>query len=60
MFILSVDFRNGADKSGLFCTVMAILDRVKVEQEVVIPQIIKQLRSTRPQFIPNMVLILLL
>ncbi|KAL3867987.1 hypothetical protein ACJMK2_040828 [Sinanodonta woodiana] len=44
---------NGADRSGLFCVIAALLERTKIEQDVAVEQIIKQMRSRRPQIIPN-------
>ncbi|KAL3867985.1 hypothetical protein ACJMK2_040826, partial [Sinanodonta woodiana] len=44
---------NGADRSGLFCVIAALLERIKVEHDVAVEQIIKQMRSRRPQIIPN-------
>ncbi|KAL3867989.1 hypothetical protein ACJMK2_040830, partial [Sinanodonta woodiana] len=44
---------NGAERSGLFCVIAALLERTKIEQDVAVEQIIKQMRSRRPQIIPN-------
>ncbi|KAK3607672.1 hypothetical protein CHS0354_010660, partial [Potamilus streckersoni] len=44
---------NGAERSGLFCVVASLLERTKIEQDVAVEQIIKQMRSRRPQIIPN-------
>jgi len=49
--------RNGAEKSGLLCCAMAILDRLKGEQDVFIQPIIKQMRGVRPQIITNLVML---
>ncbi|KAJ8305908.1 hypothetical protein KUTeg_016453 [Tegillarca granosa] len=43
---------NGCDKTGLYCVVEATIERLKIEQDVGIQQIIKQMRSRRPQIIP--------
>ncbi|KAK3607676.1 hypothetical protein CHS0354_010665 [Potamilus streckersoni] len=46
---------NGAERSGLFCVIAALIERTKIEHEVAVEQIIKQMRSRRPQIIPNVV-----
>ncbi|KAJ8305866.1 hypothetical protein KUTeg_016411 [Tegillarca granosa] len=48
---------NGCDKTGLYCVVEATIERLKIEQDVGIQQIIKQMRSRRPQIIPCIVCI---
>ncbi|KAL3868035.1 hypothetical protein ACJMK2_040874 [Sinanodonta woodiana] len=45
---------NGADRSGLFCVIAAVLDRTKIEQDVAIEQIVRQLRHRRSQIIPDL------
>ncbi|KAL4235732.1 hypothetical protein ACF0H5_004124 [Mactra antiquata] len=45
---------DGAERSGLFCAVSAILERLKLAKKVNIPQIIMQLRARRPQLIKTM------
>lgn len=52
--------RNGCDKTGLYCVVEATIERLKIEQDVGIQQIIKQMRSRRPQIIPCIVCILII
>ena len=54
-FVLDVVFRNGNDRSGLFCAVAAIMAQLRTQQKVNIPQAILQLRRRRPQLIPNLV-----
>ncbi|KAK3607687.1 hypothetical protein CHS0354_010676 [Potamilus streckersoni] len=44
---------NGAERSGLFCVVAALVERTKIEQDVAVEQIIKQMRSIRPQVIQS-------
>ncbi|XP_061181719.1 receptor-type tyrosine-protein phosphatase mu-like [Saccostrea echinata] len=44
---------NGAEKSGLFCVMQVVLERMKIEQDVAIHQVIQQMRSVRPSIIPN-------
>ncbi|XP_052777696.1 receptor-type tyrosine-protein phosphatase mu-like isoform X2 [Mya arenaria] len=44
---------NGADRSGLFCVVSAVLERMKIEQDVAITQVIKEMRNYREQIIPS-------
>ena len=48
-------FRDGATKSGLFCAVSYMVERLKVEQEVDVFQSVKQMRINRPQIVPTMV-----
>ncbi|WAR24538.1 PTPRU-like protein [Mya arenaria] len=45
--------RNGADRSGLFCVASAVLEGMKVEQDVAITQVIKEMRNYREQIIPS-------
>ncbi|KAL3868040.1 hypothetical protein ACJMK2_040879 [Sinanodonta woodiana] len=45
---------NGADRSGLFCVIAAVLERTKIEQDVAIEQIVRQLRHRRSQIIPDL------
>ena len=47
--------RNGVDRSGLLCVVSVVLERLKVEQDVAISHVIKELRSCREQIIPTLV-----
>uniref|UniRef100_A0A8W8MLF1 protein-tyrosine-phosphatase n=1 Tax=Magallana gigas TaxID=29159 RepID=A0A8W8MLF1_MAGGI len=44
---------NGAEKSGLFCVMQVVLERMKIEQDVAIHHVIQQMRSIRPSIIPN-------
>ncbi|XP_052777233.1 receptor-type tyrosine-protein phosphatase epsilon-like [Mya arenaria] len=44
---------NGADRSGLLCVASAVLERMKVEQDVAITQVIKEMRNYREQIIPS-------
>ncbi|WAR24853.1 PTPRT-like protein, partial [Mya arenaria] len=44
---------NGADRSGLFCVASAVLERMKIEQDVAIAQVIKEMRNYREQIIPS-------
>nr|XP_022315266.1 receptor-type tyrosine-protein phosphatase kappa-like [Crassostrea virginica] len=50
---LVVHCMNGAEKTGLFCVLQVVLERMKIEQDVAIHHVIKQLRSIRPSIIPN-------
>ncbi|KAL3867961.1 hypothetical protein ACJMK2_040803 [Sinanodonta woodiana] len=45
---------NGAERSGLFCVIAAVLERTKIEQDVAIEQIVRQLRHRRSQIIPDL------
>ncbi|CAC5383561.1 PTPRK [Mytilus coruscus] len=44
---------NGCDKSGLYCVLATVIERLRTEQDVDIQHIIKQMRNRRPQIIPN-------
>lgn len=44
---------NGATKSGLFCVIWNVLERMRIDGEVAIPQTIRNLRHRRQQIIPN-------
>ncbi|XP_061182305.1 receptor-type tyrosine-protein phosphatase kappa-like [Saccostrea echinata] len=48
-----VQCRNGAEKSGLFCVLQVVLERMKIEQDVAIHQVIQHMRSIRPSIISN-------
>ncbi|XP_061182306.1 receptor-type tyrosine-protein phosphatase kappa-like, partial [Saccostrea echinata] len=48
-----VQCRNGAEKSGLFCVLQVVLERMKIEQDVAIHQVIQHMRSVRPSIISN-------
>jgi len=47
--------RNGVDRTGLLCVVSVVLERLKVEQDVAISHVIKELRSCREQINPTLV-----
>lgn len=49
-------YRNGAEKTGLFCVLQVVLERMKIEQDVAIHHVIQQMRSIRPSIIPNVVI----
>ncbi|KAK6188530.1 hypothetical protein SNE40_004688 [Patella caerulea] len=51
---VTVHCMNGASRSGLFCAVSCILERLNVEKEIDVFQAVKQLRLNRSQFIDNM------
>ncbi|XP_060595140.1 receptor-type tyrosine-protein phosphatase kappa-like [Ruditapes philippinarum] len=44
---------NGVDKSGLYCVISAVIDRLQIEQDVAISQVIEEMRSAREQVIPS-------
>lgn len=46
-------------KSGLFCTVATIIERLRAEQEVSVLQTVVQMRSRRPQIVASKVSIYL-
>nr|XP_022313079.1 uncharacterized protein LOC111118076 isoform X2 [Crassostrea virginica] len=50
---LVVHCMNGAEKTGLFCVLQVVLERMKIEQDVAIHHVIQQMRSIRPSIIPN-------
>ncbi|XP_052776637.1 uncharacterized protein LOC128214286 isoform X2 [Mya arenaria] len=45
---------NGADRSGLFCVASVVLERMKIEQDVAITQVIKEMRNYREHIIPSL------
>jgi len=47
--------RDGAERSGLLCVVSVVLERMKVEQDIAIGHVIKELWSCREQIIPSLV-----
>jgi hypothetical protein len=53
--IFYYSYRNGCDKSGLYCVLATVIERLTIEQDVDIQHIIKQMRNRRPQIIPNYV-----
>lgn len=53
--IFYYSYRNGCDKSGLYCVLATVIERLRIEQDVDIQHIIKQMRNRRPQIIPNYV-----
>ena len=48
-------YRNGVDRSGLFCVIKAVIERLRVEQDVAITQVIEQMRCARDQIVPSVV-----
>jgi hypothetical protein len=51
--------RNGVDKSGLYCVISAVIERLQIEQDVAISQVIEEMRSAREQIIPSVVSIVI-
>jgi hypothetical protein len=47
--------RNGVDKSGLYCVISAVIERLQIEQDVAISQVIEEMRNAREQIIPSVV-----
>ncbi|XP_052778028.1 receptor-type tyrosine-protein phosphatase alpha-like [Mya arenaria] len=45
---------NGADRSGLYCVVSAVLERMRIEQDVAITQVINEMRNYREQIVPSL------
>ncbi|XP_071118698.1 uncharacterized protein [Haliotis cracherodii] len=48
-----VHCRSGAERSGLFCAVAAILERVTVDQTVAVPVVVGNNKAIRKHNIPN-------
>ncbi|XP_048255982.1 uncharacterized protein LOC124153060 isoform X4 [Haliotis rufescens] len=48
-----VHCRSGAERSGLFCAVAAILERVSVDQTVAVPVVVGNNKAIRKHNIPN-------
>ena len=48
-------FRNGAEKSGLFVVLQNMLEQMRIDGDVTIPQTIRLARHRRQQIIPNYV-----
>ncbi|KAL3879760.1 hypothetical protein ACJMK2_032046, partial [Sinanodonta woodiana] len=44
---------NGAERSGLYCVISTVIERLNVERDVAITQTIKRIRAIRQQIIPN-------
>ncbi|KAL3878243.1 hypothetical protein ACJMK2_030608 [Sinanodonta woodiana] len=44
---------NGAERSGLFCVIWCVLEKLKSDREVAIRSVVRQLRIRRQQIIPN-------
>ncbi|KAK3592252.1 hypothetical protein CHS0354_027126 [Potamilus streckersoni] len=44
---------NGAQRSGLYCVISTVIERLKVERDVAITQTVKRSRAIREQIIPN-------
>ena len=51
--------RNGAERSGLFCVALYVVQQIKTQQKVDIFSAVKHIRLYRPQCIANMVRFLL-
>lgn len=47
--------RDGAGKSGLFCAITILIQKVEIDREVSIVNTVRQVRSRRPKAIPNQV-----
>ncbi|XP_060591084.1 receptor-type tyrosine-protein phosphatase alpha-like [Ruditapes philippinarum] len=43
---------NGADRSGLFCVISSVIERMKIEQDVAIASVVEEMRNAREQIIP--------
>ena len=51
-------FSTGHERSGLFCATYSALDKNKVDQEVDVFQIVRQVRANRPQLVGSYVSII--
>ncbi|XP_064605821.1 receptor-type tyrosine-protein phosphatase alpha-like [Liolophura sinensis] len=49
-----VHCRDGLTNSGLFCAASFVLERLKLDRDVNIPQAVKQMRVARPQIITDL------
>ena len=49
------NFRNGAERSGLFCVALYVAQQIKTQQKVDIFSAVKHVRLYRLQCISNMV-----
>ncbi|KAL3876450.1 hypothetical protein ACJMK2_034295 [Sinanodonta woodiana] len=49
---------DGAERSGLYCVLTTVLERLNVERDVAIYQTVKKMRTRRQQIIPNIVRVL--
>ena len=54
-YILVLFSRNGATRSGMFCVINFILEKMKIDQEVDITLAVKKIRAHRPEAICNLV-----
>ena len=50
-----VYFSDGAEHSGLFLALWLICDKINMEQEVDVFHAVKQVKVSRPEFVPNKV-----
>ncbi|XP_052826195.1 receptor-type tyrosine-protein phosphatase T isoform X1 [Octopus bimaculoides] len=50
---ITVHCMDGARRSGLFCAISAVIERMKVDREVDVFQTVKQIRVNRYQFIED-------
>ncbi|KAK3577064.1 hypothetical protein CHS0354_037087 [Potamilus streckersoni] len=44
---------NGAERSGLYCVISTVIERLKLEKDVAVVQTIKRMRAFRQQIMPN-------
>ena len=54
-FTISQNFRNGVERSGLFCVALYVTEQIKTPQKVDIFSAVKHVRLYRPQCITRMV-----
>ncbi|XP_064607434.1 receptor-type tyrosine-protein phosphatase mu-like [Liolophura sinensis] len=49
-----VHCRDGFTRSGLYCAASSVIAGIKLDQEVVIPRIVRQMRLNRPEIITDL------
>ena len=55
IFLFTIHFRDGVRQSGLFIAACYLLDKLKVDREVDVCYVVKQIRRSRPQFVTSLV-----
>ncbi|XP_070550725.1 receptor-type tyrosine-protein phosphatase alpha-like [Ptychodera flava] len=52
---ITVHCRNGIGRSGVFCAIVAVCEKIKVEQMVDVLQAVKTLRNNRPGMVETLI-----
>jgi len=55
VYMVYFTLRDGATKSGLFCAISYMVERLKLEQEVDVFQSVKHTRINRPMIVSSLV-----